>query len=152
MSADTVEELEYLCRAYRDELEDIVSGDVKKCPMCDTKYSKHTAKNGRVTWSAACDCKHKYPKNKTKPEEYTMFDYLRDDALDVRYVVDAQGDLLSVRYTVACGGPSCYFNTDTGLIEGYWGGDEYKLVLGSDATRQIEDVAEEMYSYIRRPG
>ena len=46
-------------------------------------------------------------------------DYI-NDALDIEYVVDGQGEYLGARVLVAFGGPNIWINTRQGIIEGYW--------------------------------
>jgi len=67
--------------------------------------------------------------------EFSAYDYLQD-ALDIEYVVNSKGEYLGARVLVAFGGPNIWVNTRTGMVDGYWCGDNasvpFKDNLGLD--------------------
>jgi hypothetical protein len=137
---DTETELEMMCDAYAEELDEIARGGVKKCADCDTRYIKHVSKKGNVSWTPGCGCaKHKGIKT-----EYTIADYVANDTYDVNYTIRRDGSLKGVEFMIAGGDPNIYVNTNTKQVEGYWGGGVYKCPLPDRVVDALEEEAEYM--------
>lgn len=49
--------------------------------------------------------------------EFSAFDYLQN-ALDIEYIVNVEGEYLGARVLVAFGGPNIWVNTRTNTVEG----------------------------------
>ena len=56
-------------------------------------------------------------------EPMSAFDYLQD-ALDIEYIVDKDGDYLGARVLVAFGGPNIWIDTRRHMVDGYWWQDK----------------------------
>lgn len=52
--------------------------------------------------------------------EPSAMDWL-EDVLDIRYVVNSDGEFISARVLVAFGGPDIWVNFETNTVEGTWG-------------------------------
>lgn len=59
------------------------------------------------------------------------FDYL-EDALDIQYIVRADGEYIGARVLVAFGGPNIWIDTARQMVDGYWWGDSYSTSYHSD--------------------
>ena len=78
------------------------------------------------------------------PEDAELADYWDvNEAYGVRYIVDERGDLRSVRYMVACGGPNVYLDTESGCVELYWGTDVARYPMSTESVAWLEEVAAE---------
>ena len=70
-------------------------------------------------------------------------EWLRD-VLDIRYIVNSEGQFISAQVLVAFGGPNIWVNFDTKTVEGYWGGDRATAYFTDELG--IEDALEELWS------
>lgn len=46
-----------------------------------------------------------------------------EQELEIRYIVDREGQFISAQVAVAFGGPTIWVNFDEGEVRGYWGND-----------------------------
>jgi len=71
------------------------------------------------------------------------FDYL-EDVLDVKWVIDSNGEYVGAELLVAFGGPNIWIHTRNNQVKGYWWGDndtaEYEDNLG------LNESCEEWYN------
>lgn len=74
----------------------------------------------------------------------SAFDYLQD-ALDIEYIVNSEGDYLGARVLVAFGGPNIWINTRTSMVEGAWWGDSFSMAYCEDAMG-LDDALSELWS------
>lgn len=70
-------------------------------------------------------------------------DYFHN-ALDINYIINANGSYKAVKILVAFGGPNIWVNTDTMAVEGYWWGD--RAIISFHDEMGIDDWFEELYS------
>lgn len=73
----------------------------------------------------------------------TGFEYL-EDALDIQYIVNGNGEYLAARILVAFGGPNIWINTQTQKVEGYWWGDVAFAPYHGDAMG-IDEACRELW-------
>lgn len=71
------------------------------------------------------------------------YDYL-NDALDIQYIVDGEGNYIAARILVAFGGPNIWINTQTKTVEGYWWGDSAFASYYDDAMN-IDEACNEFW-------
>jgi hypothetical protein len=76
-------------------------------------------------------------------EELTAYDYLQD-ALDIRYTVNAQREYLGARVLVAYGGPNVWIDTNTNALEVYWGNTATRY-LRSEFINALDEALEELW-------
>jgi hypothetical protein len=75
--------------------------------------------------------------------EFSAFDYL-EDALDIEYTFNSQGQYLGARVLVAFGGPNIWVNTRTGTVEGQWWGDS--ATASFTDSLGLDDALRELWS------
>lgn len=75
--------------------------------------------------------------------EFSAFDYLQD-ALDIEYIVDRDGEYLGARVLVAFGGPNIWINTRTKTVEGYWWSDRAESSFEDNLG--LDDALEELWN------
>ena len=68
-----------------------------------------------------------------------------EDTLDVEIIVGWQGDYRGARIALALGGPTVYFNTRTGDVQGYWGSSYAEYHVRSWATEAVDNFFEEAW-------
>tara|TARA_R100000315_G_C5183136_1_gene106349 strand:- start:396 stop:716 length:321 start_codon:yes stop_codon:yes gene_type:complete len=82
------------------------------------------------------------------PEDYednnpNGFDYL-EDVLDIKWIIDSNGQYVGAELLVAFGGPNIWIHTRTNQVKGYWWSDndvaEYEDNLG------LNDACEEWFN------
>jgi len=72
------------------------------------------------------------------------FDYLQD-ALDIQYIVDSNGEYLGARVLVAFGGPNIWIDTLNQRIEGAWWQDKFDAYYNDDAM-DIDEALRELWN------
>lgn len=63
--------------------------------------------------------KYREDYSETEAGEPNAMDWL-EDALDIRYVVNGEGEFISAQVLVTFGGPNIWVNFDTKQVNGYW--------------------------------
>lgn len=82
-------------------------------------------------------------------ETVTLWDYF-EDALDVEYTVNSQGEYIAARIYVTLGGPNVWVDTRDGYVKGAWGSDRAEVWLTDELRTAIDDIFSEYYDSIRR--
>ena len=83
------------------------------------------------------------------PTQVTLGDLLSEESLgDVRFEVNQNGDLFGGKIVVAFGGPNVWVADDE--VRGYWGGDESRRSLSTDASRAVFEWFEEQWACARQ--
>lgn len=75
-------------------------------------------------------------------EVLTALDYLQD-ALDIRYLVNSDNELLQVQILVAFGGPNIWVDIwadGDGEVRGYWASDSARIPFKGDAMGIFETL------------
>tara|TARA_Y100001951_G_C11126505_1_gene175790 strand:- start:128 stop:415 length:288 start_codon:yes stop_codon:yes gene_type:complete len=67
-----------------------------------------------------------------------------EDVLDIQYIINQDKTYRGARILVAFGGPNIWVNTQSGLVEGYWWGDN--AFAGFIDNIGLDDYLEEMYN------
>ena len=73
----------------------------------------------------------------------TGFEYL-EDALDIQYIVNGNGEYIAARILVAFGGPNIWINTQTKTVEGYWWSDSAFAPYYDDAMN-VDEACRELW-------
>tara|TARA_Y100000310_G_scaffold302519_1_gene339937 strand:+ start:255 stop:548 length:294 start_codon:yes stop_codon:yes gene_type:complete len=68
-----------------------------------------------------------------------------EDALDIQYIINQDKTYRGARILVAFGGPNIWVNTQQGVVEGYWWGDD--ATAGFIDNMGLDDYLEEMYAH-----
>lgn len=89
--------------------------DCERCIECDQDFEDQRDED------SDCPTCEDYYENEIR-HAMSGYDYLQD-ALDIQYIVNGEGDYLASRILVAFGGPNIWINTQTQVVEGYWWGD-----------------------------
>lgn len=78
-----------------------------------------------------------------------LWDYLKEEEFyEYEFTVSLTSNgfvYKSACITLACGGPTVYFNTKYGALVCLWGGEEEKLHIDNDIVDVIDDYLEELY-------
>ena len=83
------------------------------------------------------------------PAEVTLRELLEGESLgDVRFEVNQSGDLFGGKIVVAFGGPNVWVADDE--VRGYWGSDESRRSLSTDASRAVFEWFEEQWACARQ--
>ena len=126
------------CKHIADELDEYVSGNVRRCPDCGEVLARDWDDVGEQFKCPECGAVG-------DPDWWdvlSVWDYL-EDALDVEYRVSGKGpdDLQSVQIMVACGGPNIYLDTASGCVELYWWMDRASWHMSYEAIDALNDWA-----------
>lgn len=81
-------------------------------------------------------------------EQLDVYDWA-EDALDVEYLIDRDGDLKASKWCVALGGPGIWCDTETHNVELYWWGERASFEMSRRAMAALDEMAAEMYASIR---
>ena len=65
--------------------------------------------------------------------------YPNRDFLDIKYIIDQDGNYENVELLCTFGGPNCYLHTKECEYHLYWGGDHYSVSLDADVCEAIDD-------------
>ena len=83
------------------------------------------------------------------PWQVSLRELLEEESLgDVRFDVNQNGDLFGGKIVVAFGGPNVWVADDE--VRGYWGSDECRRSLSSDASRAVFEWFEEQWACARQ--
>ena len=130
------------CEHIAKELDEYVSGSVRRCPDCGATICRDWDDVGDAFKCPECGAVG-------DPEWWdvlSVWDYL-DDVYNVEFRVSgkAADDLRSVQIMVACGGPNIYLDTASGNVELYWWGETAKWRMSMDSVDALNDWAEEYW-------
>jgi len=128
--------LEENCQYWVDWLHRMV--DIQEGKPCDCDYCKEIKDNCECEDN--CECDREYYLCENTPS------WLMNRALDISFKVNRDKEYQACELCVACGGPGIYIDTDNNSINGYWGGENVRLFYMSEASRLIDDYAEELYN------
>ena len=78
--------------------------------------------------------------------EYGLADYICENVLDTRYIVESNFELRSCMLYVTLGGPTVWIDTETRTIEIRWGSEKESLWLDSDICDAIDDFYTEIFN------
>lgn len=123
------------CKQIAEDLRDIVTGLVYRCPHCGDEIRLDIDDDEEATCP---DCGEQL-------EQVTVGNYF-DDALDIEYTCDAQKRYRHVRVTVACGGPNIYVDTGKREVLLHWGADMEEYPIDSMTCNEIDDYFEDMFN------
>ncbi len=121
------------CINIAHELDAIASGYMVRCPICGGLVSTPYIEGDNVKLD--CGCKVDID----DLDGVSMWDYLLDTVLDVKYTVDNDLDYVSARAMITFGGPNIYIDTDTSRVELFWGSSEAHAYIDY-RTRDAIDV------------
>nr|DAU23190.1 MAG TPA: hypothetical protein [Caudoviricetes sp.]DAU88636.1 MAG TPA: hypothetical protein [Caudoviricetes sp.] len=124
------------CIDIAHELDAIAGGDLIRCPICGELVSTPYIEGDNAKLD--CGCKVDID-DLDDLDGVSMWDYLRDTVLDVKYTVDNDLDYASARAMIAFGGPNIYIDTDTSRVELFWGSSETHAYIDY-RTRDAIDV------------
>lgn len=68
-----------------------------------------------------------------------------DEALDIEVTCTLSGGYKGACIAITLGGPNVYIDTNSGMLEGYWGSQEWKQYLDDDIIKAVDDYIEELY-------
>lgn len=109
------------CVEIAHELDTIASGGMIRCPECGEIVSIPYIEGANVELDCGC---HIDIDDLDDLDEVTIWDYLLDSVLDVKYTVDNDLGYVSARAMIAFGGPNIYIDTATSRVELFWGSSE----------------------------
>ena len=127
------------CKRIAEELEAYADGSVYRCPDCgDTFHMSSTAGDKyRCPHCGAVAETDEY-------EQLSIFDYIAD-ALDIRYLVSSDREVLAVKILVAFGGPNIWIDTETRQVELYWWTDRASYPISNALCDELEWAAQEVF-------
>lgn len=140
------------CKRIAEEVEIVAGGNSYKCPHCgeiftmdELEDSEHENEDGETVYT----CPHCGEEiEESDIEAVSMWEYL-DDVLDVDYVCNSRGEFSAVKFAVALGGPSIYFDTDKRAVCLYWWGASAQWGLSPEAVNALDEVGEEMFNCLK---
>ena len=130
-------------KSIADGLDEIANGYIYKCPECGEWVEVSDIKSDTEHGLEICpECGEVMTYDDF--ELVTMWDYF-DEVYNIKYVMDSDKELESVKLMVACGGPNIWVDTDSGTVELYWWGDRATAYLSTDAIEQINELGKELF-------
>ena len=79
-------------------------------------------------------------------EERFLSDYLSEQALDCRFIIESNFEFRSCQVFITLGGPTVWIDTETRSLELRWGGCSESLYLDSDICDAIDEYYAEFYN------
>ena len=131
------------CIRIANELDAFASGDMIRCPECDELVSKPYMEGEGVELD--CGCKIDID-DLDDLDEVTIWDYFRDNALDIEYTINSDLSYKAARVLIACGGPNIYINTNNRRVELYWWNESAEATLSGRAVDAIDEYFEDEYN------
>lgn len=81
----------------------------------------------------------------TALENGNFWEYLDENALDIRYVANAKRELLDCQILVTFGGPNVWIDTEKNGVAVYWGSKQNVAPFHGDTKWEILDYMEEYW-------
>lgn len=118
------------CKAYAEELdesehEDADGNTLCTCPHCGATFERDEAPQG------------------------SLYDYLAD-VFGIEYRIDERGELRSVEFMLACGGPNIYADTARRAVVLYWWETSAEYPIDSDTADALEEYARKKTANIKK--
>lgn len=134
------------CIDIANELDEIASGNMIRCPECGEIVSLPYEEGEGVELD--CGCKVDID-DLDDLDEVSMYDYFKDSALDIEYTIGSDLNYIGARIMITCGGPNIYINTNNRHVELYWWNESAEAMLSGRAVDAIDEYFADEYN-IRR--
>ena len=134
------------CIDIANELDEIASGGVIRCPICGELVSKPYMEGEGVELECGC---HIDIDDYDDIETISMYDYFEDRIFDIEYTINGDLSYKAVRVMIAFGGPNIYIDTNNRRVELHWWSDTAYATLSSDAINAIDAYFEDTYNCCR---
>lgn len=128
------------CKHIAQELNEYVSGNVRRCPDCGAEICRDWEDVGDAFKCPECGAVGDVDWWDT----LSVWDFLAD-VYNVEFRVDSSKELRSVQIMVACGGPNIYLDTASRDVELYWWTESARWPLSTAAVEALDDWAEEYW-------
>lgn len=130
------------CKHIADELDEYVSGNIRRCPDCGELVNRDWDDVGDAFKCPECGAVG-------DPEWWdvlSVWDFL-SDVYNVEFRMSGKSadDLRSVQIMITFGGPNIYLDTASGNVELYWWGETAKWRMSMEAVDALNDWAEEYW-------
>lgn len=130
------------CKHIANELDEYVSGNVRRCPDCGAEINRDWDDVGDAFKCPECGAVG-------DPDWWdvlSVWDFL-SDVLNVEFRTNGKSadDLRSVQIMVACGGPNIYLDTATKDVELYWWTEKARWPLSYAAVEALDEWAAEYW-------
>lgn len=135
------------CLNIAQELDDVVDGNLYKCPYCRNLFNLDSAENVQdEDENPIYICPH----CKEHIDEYdldalSLSDYL-SDSYDIEFIINYRKEYQSIRITVATGGPAIWIDTDKQAVCLAWWGETAQAGLLPQTCNAIDQYGEELYA------
>lgn len=134
------------CKHIADELDAIANGRKYKCLKCGEVFDIEDAEeipqaDGSIVYRCP-ECGELIEEDEAEQE--TIFDYM-DEVFDINFTVSSENEYIATCICVAWGGPSIYIDTNEKAVCLYWWGSKEKVYLTDEATKAVDDWAEEYF-------
>lgn len=135
------------CKAYAEELDAYAAGRAYSCPLCgemltadELDESEHEDEDG----ATLCTCPHCGATfERDEAPQGSLYDYLAD-VFGIEYRIDERGELRSVEFMLACGGPNIYADTARRAVVLYWWETSAEYPINPDTVDALEEYAREL--------
>ena len=134
------------CLNIAKELDDVVDGNLYKCPHCYNLFNLDSADElqdeDENTIYVCPHCKEHL--DEYDLDALSLYDYF-SDALDIEYIINYRKEYQSIRITVATGGPAIWIDTDKRAVCLAWWGETAQAGLLQHTCNAIDEYGEELY-------
>ena len=129
------------CEHIANELDEYVSGNVRRCPCCGETIQRD---EWEMFWFRCPECGA--DSDPDTWDQLSVWDFLSDVYnVEFRTTGRSVNDLRSVRIMVACGGPNIYLDTATKDVELYWWSERARWPLSTAAVEALDEWAAEYW-------
>lgn len=134
------------CLNISKELDDVVEGNLYKCPYCGNTFNLSDAEettddDGDTVYI----CKHcKEPINEYELIQISIYDYFAD-AFDIEYIINSRKEYQAIRITVATGGPAIWIDTDKSAVCLAWWNEKAQASILPQTCNAIDTYGEELF-------
>ena len=133
--AYTLEKHDKHCMEIAHSVEAHAYGQAWRCPECGEVHNSYSGDfdpdDGKCPWC------HK----EVEFEQQSLFDWL-EDALDIDFTMNSQGQMKGACVCVAWGGPGIYVDTNRCSVDLYWWGEEGHWRINRDACDELDACLE----------
>lgn len=136
------------CLNLSKELDEVVEGNLYKCPHCGNYFKLSDAEettddDGDTIYI----CPNKYCKEQIAEyelEQIDIYNYFAD-AFDIEYIVNYRKEYQAIRITVATGGPAIWIDTDKSQVCYACWGERAQASILPQTCQAIDAYGEELF-------
>lgn len=128
------------CKYIAETVEAYAHGEIYRCPECSKEIQLPDDVGDKYRCPDCCTVH-----NVDDLEQLSLWDYM-SDALDFRFLLNSDREVIAVKILVAFGGPNIWIDTETRSVNLYWWTDQASYPLSYAVCDDLDEWAQEYFN------